>query len=534
MDHFSELTYSMYADGELPEPERLRVHRHLAECPKCRAQVEALEVENRVLMEVLRTAEESGAAQARGAIGRSLLITVGSALAVALGLDRLVVAVQRLAPGAVSWMDPISFSWFQSVLFNNALDLVREGPAMLNVLVTVLGFLVLGVVVAGILRHFLSRHPMSLALLAAMLLAVALPRPAAAMKRSGETARVEANETVNESLVATGESIEVDGTVNGNVVAAGHRTVVRGVIKGDLVVFDQETEIAGTVEGSVYSWCQTLTVSGHVGRGVNFWGQSLEIDPSGRVDADVTAGGDSARIRGAVGRDVIFFGGSVDSSGTIGRNLEAYTGSVIVAGSSRIGGNVEAHVKKTQDVDIEPGASIGGKTDITLATKPAGHYSEPKFYFWQAIWMAGALVLGLILYWLAPTFFAARLDSGGSLLRSAGVGFLALVAAPVAVIVACLTLVGIPLGVLLLGLWLAGLWAAKVFVGAAVGRGLVRQRPGESTSFALPLLVGLLMVFVAINLPYVGGWLTFLIILVGLGLAVLGVRSGLKHRPVTP
>jgi cytoskeletal protein CcmA (bactofilin family) len=534
MDHFSELTYSIYADGELPEPERVRVQQHLALCPACRAQVAALEVENRVLAEVFRRAAETDTAKSRGGIGRSLLITVGSALAVALGLDRLVVAIERLAPGAASWVNPINLAWFQSVLFNNALDVVREGPAMLNALVTALGLLVLGAVIAGILRHFLLRHPMSIAVLAAMLLALGLPRSASAMeKRAATSMSIGSEETVNDSLAVSAERFQLAGTVNGNLIVCGETAAISGIVKGDLIVFGQQLEISGTVEGNVYAFAQTVTLSGHVGRNMYLWTQTLQLDKEGRVENDILLGADVVRLRGSVGRDASMLAGSLDAEGDVGRNLQTYTNALIVARSAKIGGNLEAHLKKKQDADIDPGATIAGKTDISEGRRSPSRYTQAKFYYWQAIWMAGAFIIGLLLHWLAPTFFATRLDSGRSLLVSGGLGFLVLVAAPIAAGVSFITLVGIPLGVLLLGLWLAGLWVAKIFVGAAVGRGLMRRSPGEPPNFVVPFIVGLVIVFVAINLPYVGGWLGLLIVpVVGLGLAVLGVRSGMTRRAI--
>jgi len=515
MDHFSELTYSMYADGELPEPERLRVQQHLAQCPACGAQVAALEVENRVLAEVFRLTEEADSAKSRVGIGRSLLITVGSALVVALGLDRLFVAIERFVPDLGSWMSGFSFAWLQSLVFNNAFDLIREGPVMLNALVTVLGLLVLGAVLFSVLRHFISRHPMSMALVATVLFALVIPRPASAIERREATKlRVPSDETVQGSLIAQGDVVEIDGTVDGSVAVTGRIAVIRGDIKGDLFAFAQETEIVGTVEGSVYAWTNALTVSGHVGQ-------------------DVVVGTNNLRLEGTVGRDVASLSETLDDTGTVGRNLQAYVGSLTVSRSARIGGNLEAHVKNTQDVNVESGATISGKTEILIGKKKSNRYATTHFYYWQAIWFAGALIIGFLLYWVAPALFGSRLDTGGALLISAGVGFLALVAAPIAAVVCFITLVGIPLGVLLLGLWLAGLWVAKVFVGAALGRGLMRQRPGEPPHFAVPFIVGLLMIFVAINIPYVGGWLSFLTILVGFGLAVLGVRNGMRKTVAT-
>jgi anti-sigma factor RsiW/cytoskeletal protein CcmA (bactofilin family) len=534
MDHFSELTYSIYADGELPEPEKLRVQQHLAQCEVCRRQVAAFETENRVLMEVFRMAQEEGPAAAPGNIARSLLLTVASALAVAVGLDRVVVSLERLAPDLGSWMNWFSLSWIQSFFFSNAVDLIREGPVMLNTLVTVLGVLVLGGIAIGVLRHFLSRHTMTVAVLATGLLAVALPRPAAAIEtRHQQQVRVGPNETVPESLAATGQTINVEGTIDGNLIASGDRLVIRGVVKGDVFWAGHVIEIPGSVEGSVVTICSAVTISGQVGHTVYAWAGVVQLASTGHV-GDMLAGGGDTRLDGVVGRDAAVLTGTLDVSGTIGRNLQASTNLLTLASSARVGGNLEAHLKQKDQLQVEPGATIAGKTDVIIE-KRTNPYLESKFYFWQAIWMAGAFIVGLLLHWLAPGLMGGRLDTGGALLRAAGVGFLAFVAAPVAALVACVTLVGIPAGVLTLALFLATLWIAKVFVAAAVGRSMVTGRSGAAPSFPLALLAGLVTVFVAINLPYhVGGWLTFLVILVGFGLVVEGVRDGLRRRTVTP
>ncbi len=517
MDHFSELIYSMYADGELPGPERLRVEQHLAQCAVCRAQVAALEVENRVLAEVFRLTEEAEAAQSRIGIARSLLITVGSALAVALGLDRLLVVVQHWVPDVGSWMSGFSFGWLQNLFFSNAFDLMREGPAMLNALVTVLGLLVLGAILFGVLRHFISRHPLSMALVATALFALILPRPAAAVERRSDAARlrIAQNETVHQSLIAQSDVVEIDGTVDGSVAIMARLAVVRGDIKGDLFSFAQETQIVGTVEGSVYGWTNALTLSGH-------------------VNQDVVVGSSNVHLMGTVGRDVADFSGTLDVTGNVGRNLQAYVGSLTVSREARVGGDLEAHVKKPQDVSIETGASISGKTQISVGKKEPNKYATGHFYYWECIWLAGALIIGLFLNWMAPGLLSAGLDTGRSFLVSIAVGFLVLVATPIAAIIACFTLVGIPAAIVALLLWLISwIFMAKVFVGAALGRGLLRTRPTK-TPFLLALLAGLVIVFIAVNLPYVGGWLSFLVVLVGLGLLALGVRSGMKKPAATP
>ena len=53
MTCLSELTCSMYADGELSAEETRDAERHLAECPQCRTLVAALRGENQILASAL-------------------------------------------------------------------------------------------------------------------------------------------------------------------------------------------------------------------------------------------------------------------------------------------------------------------------------------------------------------------------------------------------------------------------------------------------------------------------------------------------
>jgi hypothetical protein len=108
------------------------------------------------------------------------------------------------------------------------------------------------------------------------------------------------------------------------------------------------------------------------------------------------------------------------------------------------------------------------------------------------------------------------------------VGFLVLVATPVAALILGVTLVGMPIALLTLFTWLAGLYLAKVFVGALVGQEILKSQAGPPRPFVLSLLLGLFIIFVATDLPYVGAVVSFLVIVLGLGIAASQV---LRHWP---
>jgi hypothetical protein len=90
---------------------------------------------------------------------------------------------------------------------------------------------------------------------------------------------------------------------------------------------------------------------------------------------------------------------------------------------------------------------------------------------------------------------------------------------PVAALLICLTIVGLPIGVLLFVLGAIGLYFAKTVLAQIIGRA-VFQTPDAPPHYAATLVTGLFIVFVAINLPWIGGVANFVLTIVGFGVIV--------------
>ena len=78
-----------------------------------------------------------------------------------------------------------------------------------------------------------------------MLLALSLPG-FALERRHSEFVTVGANETIDDTLLATGNIVRVEGIVNGDLMVFGRSVEVRGAVKGDLISFANRTLVSGT------------------------------------------------------------------------------------------------------------------------------------------------------------------------------------------------------------------------------------------------------------------------------------------------
>lgn len=537
MNCYPELTYSIYADGELPAEEARQVELHLGECPRCRELVEELRSVDRTLAELLLADAEEGVAvpappvrlagPARVARLRGVLGPAAAVLAGAAGVQALIAWIGSLRlPAGYEWLDPLRLNLPLSVLFYGVRYLIEEETTMFTSTIGVAGALALVFLFLAGGWLLLRRRLTTAAVLLTLTIVLGLATPSYALERRAAkgTITVAAGQTVDDALFAAGDAVSIDGVVTGNLMAFARRVSIKGTVKGDVICFAQTLDVEGTVGGNVFSFSQWANTSGHVvGSTVNF-AQSVALRSAARVDGDAISLAGETHLDGAVGRDAWVAGGPLDVRGSIGRNLTARTDHVTLVAPARVSGNLDACVPKKENVRVDSGATVAGKSETHLLPAEVSRYLQWKFYVGEAICLVGALVIGLLLHWLFPAAFTFRADTAVEILRKLGVGFLLLVATPIAAILVAITLIGLPLGLISLALWLLGLYLAKIFVAAWVGQTWMEPPPGKVGPFVLALLLGLVIVYVAMNLPYVGGLLHFLIFLMGLGVAFSQIR----------
>ncbi len=204
-----------------------------------------------------------------------------------------------------------------------------------------------------------------------------------------------ADQTVDDDLLISGETVSVDGTVNGLVIASGAVVNVNGTINGDLFAFGQtvkigpdaiitgnvfsgarEVENAGQVEGSFFAGAMSLDLSGDasVARNLFFGGYAFTAAETSNVGRDLYMGGYQALLNGSVGNNVKIDGGAVQVNGTIGGDAD------FVVEASETETNVMDSFAKSQGFEM-PAALPAGLT-ISDSAQITGKltYTSPVNY----------------------------------------------------------------------------------------------------------------------------------------------------------
>jgi hypothetical protein len=190
------------------------------------------------------------------------------------------------------------------------------------------------------------------------------------------------------------------------------------------------------------------------------------------------------------------------------------------------------HVDSADDVEIAAGAVVGGNVDTQIVEREQrrNQYRTFGFYGSQVVRVGAMFLAGMLLLWVFPVLREVSLPNVLAILRSGAIGLAAAVTLPVVAVLLCLTVLGIPLGLLTFVLGAIGLYLSKIVIAYVVGRAVFRA-PGTPPHHAVILITGLAIVVVTINLPIVGGIANFVLTLVGFGIIVSLLLARFNRQP---
>ena len=420
-------------------------------------------------------------------------------------------------PEALQWLNPFSASGSTNLIFNFSYYVANGGTAMLGEYAAVVGKIFVVLLLGGsallLGRRWRLRQPglgLVIMLLAFSLSGFSLER------RHTDIVTVRSGDTVEDTLLATGNIVRIEGVVNGDLLAFGGTVEIRGTVKGDLVTFAKRIVISGTVEGNIFTFSNSLDLDGQLNHSLYGLMQSLRVNDRGRVGEGILVGAADVTLEGDVHRSVNIYAGTANVSGSVGRELAMAGDNLTLTNTARVGGNLTARVRHLANVHIADGATITGTREIHVRARE-NRFTRPSFYFFSAIWLAASMLVGWLILALFPGFFQASAHAVGEGWRSLVLGIAVLAGVPVAMILLAVTLVGLPASLILLMAYLVAIYMSKIWVGAFLGRMLLKPVGTARSDWMLRLLMGLLILTVVRFIPYLGTLVHFGVICLGLG-----------------
>jgi cytoskeletal protein CcmA (bactofilin family) len=390
-----------------------------------------------------------------------------------------------------------------------------------------------------------------LAYLSALLISVLLisftATPAmAADFRSGESITIPSGDTVNDDLYLSGAEVTIDGLIN-----------------GDVVVFAQRITINGSVNGNVNAAGTSVLVKGSISKSLRAVGSKVVV--SGAVNGDLVAAGDTVVLAkgGSIGRDLITATGSLALEGPVSGNVKGNAGKLTI--SSSVGGNVDVEVEQLK---LDPSASINGilvykSKDKAFLAEGASIKGQTTYHpvekqnqpsgdtIGQMIAAAMSAIVGFIIALIlviAVVKYVAALFTGIILIVLAGKQMTEVIAVlkrkpwycmgwgallfffvPVAIFIAFMLIIGIPLGAIALAAYIIGLYLGHIVIAIFVGKWMLRLGDDHVSSGKMigALALGLFIVYLAGLIPFISIFSDLAVLLFGFGAITLYIYSKL-------
>ena len=327
-----------------------------------------------------------------------------------------------------------------------------------------------------------------------------------------------------------------------NLYVAGGQVTVNSNTKGDLTAAGGMVNVTGDIEQEALIAGGNIDISGSVGNTMRIAGGNITVN--GPVGGDLVVAGGNVSLSGKaeVMGDVMVVGGNVVINAPVKGNVKIAAGSVTI--NSVISGSVE--VAATKQLNFGSGAQIAGgisyKGPQAAAVDPAAKISQINFTKIQAKNLkpvfTGLLTLGFLiklLAWIITAWILVHFKKNFVLKlndefrakpwENLGVGFLALVATPVAVVILLITLVGYYLAFLLGLAYVLTLAATALLSSIVLGYLLLSKmhKPGEALADWQAVVIGVVVWMIIAFVPVIG-WLAmcvwFLMVL-GAGVKLL-------------
>jgi len=357
-----------------------------------------------------------------------------------------------------------------------------------------------------------------------MLLATT-PAVSASEFRKGDYVSVTKDENIKGDLFITGNHVRVDGTVDGDVFAFGQQLDVAGHVTGDVICFAQSTRISGKVDGNIRAFTNNITISGDIGRSVLSLNEVLNLDPNGKIGRSLTVMGQTVTLDGKIGTDFLSMFDQATLSGTIGGSLQGQGKSLTIAPTAEIDG--KAKFEGVKPATVAPEAKLASPMQFTKHEPHSGHERGVGYYIWRLIWTAAFVLLGLVLFGLAPRFAVETVGAGEQYGAAFGLGVLVTFGLPIAAIIACITIVGLLLGLSTLFLYVIVLLCTDIVVGTIVGQWLL-GRTTEYWQLVARMALGVLVVRLVTSIPFIGFGASLAVVLWGMGAISLAVYRRLQ------
>lgn len=317
---------------------------------------------------------------------------------------------------------------------------------------------------------------------------------------------------INKFDTALGNNIVVDYNINGSSLIGGNDVIISSSIDGASLIGANNLTYNASSEYALIL-ANNISFTGSA-KDAFMFANTVNINANSKITRDIIIYANTVNIEGDFARNVTInantikinnaqFGGKVKLTA---KNIEIEDN---VMSSSELSYNEEANTNISQIANL--GVVNTFKSELGI---------EPtiieKIYSNASI-LISLLIVFTALFYIIPVLFNKINKDTKDIVKHMGYGLVSLIILPIIAVILCLTVFGMPLGLLILAIYIILLLISIIPTGYIVGNIIWNKFIKTKKRKYIMGIMGTTIVYILCQIPYIGGIVVFLTILLGMG-----------------
>lgn len=316
-------------------------------------------------------------------------------------------------------------------------------------------------------------------------------------------------------LFKTGENIKVEEELDGTAFIAGEKVDLNNKINGIVFVAGSELNINFN-QNYIFGAGSTVNIKNNIEKDAFIVGEKVLIDENVTLGRDAYIFTDTLTIKGTVDRNIYVYGTTVNIEGNINGNIVVSALELNIDKDAQVVGTL----KYNEDASIE-----GLRKDIEPKTyKISTNNMTFKEYITNFISSyIHITLLSIVLVFVCESLFKKSLKETEDINTKkvailCGKGFLILIGVPIIAMMLLFSGVFVSVGVIGAILYGILIYISNIFTAYFLATILDRKIFKKNLNSYLLMIIGLFIIYVLGMIPVIGGLISFISMLLGIGI----------------
>ena len=299
-------------------------------------------------------------------------------------------------------------------------------------------------------------------------------------------------------------------------------TTINTDINNDVFIGASKVSLSGNIHGDVFIGAGEVIISGTINEDLIIASGTVVLTEDAQVNGYILAGA-----------------GQLDIAGQVNGPVYAGVGNLIILPTAVLNHDLKVN---TGEAEISDQAIIKGEKKIIKSDRASSQIDKKQlrrflrggqYAFMITSFVSSLLVLLLMIKIMLPILKKITNTAFKSTIGTIGWGFVKLILTPIAVILLLITIIGAPLGLIVLFLYGLKLYLAKLVTAFILGQYLVKQKWLTNKNIYLQSIFGLLLLTGLSYLPFIGPFVKLTSLLLGLGALFTWEKSLFRDKKQT-